>query len=262
MERISQFAISRPRPNADFRLFCFPHAGGSPIAFFGWPEGLGSSIECVSLLYAGRGHRLREKPCERVSDLIEEIAGGIAPYSDKPFAFYGHSFGGIVAFELARKLRDAGRPEPLHLFVGAARPPHLGLPFSPIHHLPNSSFVAEVQARYGGIPAVILKDPEVLEMFLPAMRADFTAYETYRFQAAQPLPTPITAFGGSDDSAVKGHTLQEWSMHTQAGFDARILSGGHFFPAVSGAELLDEIRARIERDSVVSVACSSVGEMQ
>ena len=245
MERTSQFAISRPRPAAAVRLFCFPHAGGSPVAFFGWPERLGGSVECVSLLYAGRGHRLREQPRTCVEDLIEEIAGGLAAFSDKPFAFYGHSFGGIVAFELARKLSDAGRPGPYHLFVGATRPPHLGLPFSPIHQLDDAEFIAKVQARYGSMPAAILSDPEVLEMFLPSMRADFTAYENYRFQPGEPLSIPITAFGGADDSAVKVECLEEWSLHTVAGFDMNVLPGGHFFLTVSGKELLDAVQLRM-----------------
>ncbi len=245
MKRTSPFVITRPRPAAASRLFCFPHAGGGPVVFFDWSERLGAAVECVSLLYAGRGQRLREEPRLHVEDLVSEISEGFPAFTDKPFSFYGHSFGGIVAFELARKMRRSGSPGPQHLFVGAARPPHLELPFPPIHELADGDFVSKVQSRYGGMPAAILQDPDVLEMFLPAMRADFTAYETYRFQPADPLDIPITAFGGSDDIAVKIDSLQEWSLHTVAGFDMNVLPGGHFFPSTSGRELMDALNVRM-----------------
>ena len=246
MKHTSQFVITRPRPAAASRLFCFPHAGGGPVAFFEWSQRLDPAVECVSLLYAGRGPRLREKPSVRVEDLVGEIAAGLAKFSDKPFAFYGHSFGGIVAFELARTLRRSGLPGPEHLFVGAARPPHMELPFSPIHAAPDEEFIASVQARYGGMPAAILQDPEILDMFLPPMRADFTAYETYRFQPGDPLDIPITAFGGADDTAVKVETLREWSLHTAASFDMNVLPGGHFFPTTSGKQLIEAVQVRMD----------------
>ncbi len=215
------------------------------MVFFDWSERLGTRVECVSLLYAGRGQRLREKPCLSVEDLVRQISEVFSAYTAKPFAFYGHSFGGIVAFELAREMKRSGLPGPEHLFVGATRPPHLELPFPPIHELGDADFISNVQCRYGGMPAAILQDPEVLEMFLPAMRADFTAYETYRFQPGEPLEIPITAFGGANDSAVKIDSLREWSLHTVAGFDMNVLPGGHFFPTTSGRELIDAINVRM-----------------
>lgn len=242
----SQFVISRPRPGATSRLFCFPHAGGGPIVFFDWAELLGPEIECVCLQYAGRGSRLREKPLNSVAELVEEIRKEIPKIVEKPFTFYGHSFGGIVAFELARNLRRTGFPQPNQLFVGATRPPHLESPFSPIHQLPDGEFIENIQARYGGIPDAIYRSPEVLEMFLPAMRADFTAYETYCFQPDDPLDLPISAFAGADDTAVSVGSIQEWSLHTRAGFDINVLPGGHFFPATNGSGLVCALQTHID----------------
>ncbi|MEO6828780.1 MAG: alpha/beta fold hydrolase [Acidobacteriaceae bacterium] len=241
----SQFVIVRPQPEAASRLFCFPHAGGGPMAFFDWPERLGKQVECVCLQYAGRGQRLREQPLVSVGALVREIIAGFERWTDKPFAFYGHSFGGVVAFELARALRSIGLPGPHHLFVGATRPPHLELPFSPIHGLGDKEFVEKVQARYGGIPAAIYNQPDILEMFLPAMRADFTAYETYRFATGEPLEIPISAFAGKDDAAVLPESLPEWSLHTVAEFDITLLPDGHFFSAASGGEVIGALQNRI-----------------
>lgn len=241
-----QFFIPQPRPEARSRLFCFPHAGGSPIFFFDWAERLGPEIECVCVQYPGRGSRLREKPLFSVHDLVEEIGKGFPAIVEKPFTLYGHSFGGIVAFELTRKLRNFGYPLPNQLFVGATRPPHLESPFSPIHGLPDDKFVEAIQTRYGGIPPAIYRSPELLEIFLPAMRADFTAYETYCFQPNEPLDLPICAFAGANDTAVATASVREWSLHTRAGFDINVYPGGHFFPATSGLDLVCALQAYID----------------
>lgn len=241
----SQFLIGRQQPGAAWRLFCFPHAGGGPVVFFDWSKLLGAGIECVSLQYAGRGHRLNEQPLLSVEELVQEIARDFPEFTDKPFAFYGHSFGGTVAFELARQLRRMGLPGPNRLFVAASRPPHLPLPYAPIHQLRDREFVENLQARYGGIPALIYRDPELLEMFLPAMRADFTAYETYSFEAEDPLDIPITAFGGADDMAVKLESLEQWGVHTTGSFELEVLPGGHFFPAACARELMHAIEIRM-----------------
>ena len=237
----SQFVTFRPRPAAAFRLFCFPHAGGTPIAFFPWADLCGENIECVSLQYRGRAQRLKETPLTSVDDFVREISLDLGALCDKPFAFYGHSFGGIVAFELARHLQRSGHAGPLHLYVGATRPPHLGSPFPSIHGLAEDEFIANIQSRYGGIPSVILEDPAVMKMFVPAMRGDFTAYESYRYKPGPPLEIPITAFGGAEDTAVKAACLHEWELHTEAGFDINILPGDHFFPLISCQALVHTV---------------------
>jgi surfactin synthase thioesterase subunit len=244
----SQFVTFQSRPTAKSRLFCFPHAGGAPITFFPWSNWFRKDIECICVQYRGRAQRLREAPLTSVQEIVDEILSALDGYSDLPFAFYGHSFGGIVAFELARQLQSSGRPVPIHLYVGAARPPHLESPFPAIHKLANPEFIARVQSRYGGIPTVISEDPEAMEMFLPAMRGDFTAYETYSYQPGSALEIPITAFGGAEDRMVKPECLREWASHTEAGFDLNILPGGHFFPSTCGQEMVRAFEARIVVD--------------
>ena len=158
------------------RVFCFPHAGGAPSVFFEWAVRLGQEFECVCIQLRGRGSRLHEKSHEAIVDIADEIAGNITGYLDVPFVFYGHSFGGVIAFELARRMKREGKQGPAHLFLGAVRPPHLAPPHAPIHALPEREFIDNVQGRYSGIPAAVLREPEILQFFLPALRADFTAY--------------------------------------------------------------------------------------
>jgi medium-chain acyl-[acyl-carrier-protein] hydrolase len=245
MDSSSDFFVAQPRPGAALRLLCFPHAGGAPTAFFPWNALLGQEIECLGVQYPGRGQRFREEPLTSISDLAHGIINRLTDVSDKPFAFYGHSLGGLVAFELARCLRRLGMPGPQHLFVGASRPPHLESPFGPIHMLPEGEFVEALQARYGGIPAAIYEDREVLRVFMAAMRADFTAYEHYRMVDEAPLQVPITAFAGAEDQVVTAASMREWAVHTDTGFELKVLPGGHFFPNSSIGTLIQTIRDRV-----------------
>jgi medium-chain acyl-[acyl-carrier-protein] hydrolase len=183
-----------------------------------------------------------------VEDLVEEIGQSFTIWGDKPFAFYGHSLGAIVAFELSRQLSRSGGPTPFLLFAGAARPPHLKRPFPAISNLPDAEFLEAVQQRYGGIPKEIYADKEVLNVFLPMLRADFEAYETYRFEPGRPLEAPITVFSGDQDAMVSIDVLDQWAVHTSAGLKVNVLPGGHFFNGSSNARLVDELRIRLGAD--------------
>lgn len=245
MDPRSVFSIAQRKPDAALRLLCLPHAGGGPTAFFPWIALLQPEIECVSAEYPGRGQRFREESLTSISDLAGGVAARIAEIADKPFALYGHSLGGLVAFELARSLRRLGSPAPEHLFIGASRPPHLGPLLPMIHSLPEDEFVEALQARYGGIPAAIYKDREVLNLFIAPMRADFTAYERYRLLPEAPLGVPITAFAATEDHAATPSTMREWARHTAAEFDLKMLPGSHFFPPDSIALAVQTIRDRL-----------------
>lgn len=245
MNSTLDFSIAQPKPDALLRLLCFPHAGGAPAAFFPWIALLAPEIECVCVQYPGRGQRFREEPLTSIPDLVSKILPRMADITDKPFAFYGHSLGGWVAFELARALRRVGLPAPEHLFLGASRSPHLGPLLPTIHELPEEAFVAAIQTRYGGIPRVIYEDREVLRLFVGAMRADFTAFELYRISPEAPLEIPMTAFAATEDDAVTPSSMQEWARHTTAEFELKRVPGGHFFSPDSIRLVVDVVRERV-----------------
>jgi medium-chain acyl-[acyl-carrier-protein] hydrolase len=235
-------------PDTGMRLFCFPYAGGAPAAFFGWAEILGPEIEVVCVQPPGRGARFLEKAYSRLDLTIEEATQALSAYRDRPFAFYGHSLGAWVAFEVMRRLRTDGRRQPVHFFAAASRPPHLGPLSPPIRDLPNEAFLEAIQNRYAGIPAEIRNEPELLEFFLPVLRGDFAAYETYVCEEEAPLRVPITALTGADDSLVTPEITNQWERHTQAGFEMQIMRGDHFFLNTSRDALLELIRDRLFGD--------------
>jgi medium-chain acyl-[acyl-carrier-protein] hydrolase len=226
-------------------LFCFPYAGGSPYVFREWRSRLQPEIQVAALQSPGRGMRIAESPYHAVGEIVTEVMDGLAGLGDRPFAFYGHSLGALVAFEAARQLRREGRPQPLHLFVGSARPPDIGPLMPPLHHLPETEFLSALQARYSGVPAAILDNPEILSIFLPALRADFTAYERHEYQTEPPLGCPISSFVGEEDKHISAETMAGWKAHTSAAFALQVFRGGHFFMDEDRDHLIDTIARQL-----------------
>ncbi len=119
------FVTQRANPPAEIRLFLFPYAGGGPAVFNKWALEFPASIEVWIAHYPGRGARYQEAPVKEIRTLAERLSQAIRPFLDKPFAFFGHSLGGLLAFELARNLRSNHLPQPQLLFVSAYGAPHL-----------------------------------------------------------------------------------------------------------------------------------------
>jgi medium-chain acyl-[acyl-carrier-protein] hydrolase len=223
------FVCPRPSPGAEKRLFLFPYAGGGPAAFGKWPASLPGTIETWIAHYPGRGARYSEPAPARIKALLEGLSQAIPPLLGKPFAFFGHSLGGLLAFELARQLRRLGLAGPHMLFISACGAPQLPDPHAPIHALPKPEFLQALQ-QLNGIPDELANLPELMELLLPAMRADFEAVESYGFiPDEEPLSCPIVAFGGLEDARVSRERLEGWDSQTNSGFKTRYFPGDHFF---------------------------------
>jgi len=164
-----------------------------------------------------------------VEQFIEKLLPPLRKFLDLPFIFFGHSLGGLIAFELARTLRRENLPQPVALFLSACGAPHLVNSNLPIHHLPDSGFIAEL-TRLNGIPQEIFRNPEAMQLILPVLRGDFEAAESYKLNPnAPPLACPIHAFGALDDPRVSHDQIEGWAAHTTSAFKPHYFSGGHFF---------------------------------
>lgn len=182
-------------PQASLRLFCFPYAGGATLTFRTWPDSLPMALEVCPLELPGRGKRITSAPFTRLQLLVQAIAIALLPYLDKPFAFFGHSMGGLVSFELARLLRKNYGKVPVHLFVSGYRAPQVPDPDPPIHDLPEPEFLEELR-RLNGTPEIVLENTELMQMLLPALRADFAVIETYAYTPESPCLWWFTGSGG------------------------------------------------------------------
>jgi medium-chain acyl-[acyl-carrier-protein] hydrolase len=243
------FPTIKPHRNARLRLICFPYAGAGTAVFRAWPDTLTEAIEVRVAQLPGRSARLREDRHEQMPPLIETLAKALRPLLDRPFAFFGHSLGALVAFELARELRRQALA-PIHLFVSGHIAPDLPNPAPLIHELPQEAFLRELQSL-NGMPQAVLESKELLEIVLPAVRSDFTLLETYEYVPQPPLGCPITAFGGLQDPRTSKRGLESWRSQTIEKFDLVMLEGDHFFIDTSRPVLLDSLARRLsEKKSV------------
>jgi medium-chain acyl-[acyl-carrier-protein] hydrolase len=233
-----------PRPGT-IRLFCFPHAGGAAGVYRLWPGGLPGQIEVIAAQLPGRANRLYEPPASGIPQIVDELVRAIRPLATQPFAFFGHSMGSLIAVQVARALADTGGPMPAHLVVSGRPAPHLPDIATPLAHLSDREFVAEIDRRYGGIPTEILDDADVLALLLPSLRADLAALESFRPVTAAPLPCPVTVFGGSEDRLTPREHLDAWRSVTSRSFRVRVFPGGHFYLDRQRADVLADISATL-----------------
>jgi medium-chain acyl-[acyl-carrier-protein] hydrolase len=209
-----------PRPDASLRLLCLPYAGGSSATFATWPSRLPEAVEMLTAELPARGSRLNDPAVCDAGEIARILAAELD--ADTPLALYGHSMGGLLAFELAQLVR------PVVLLVSGRRPPHLPEPYDEIRHLPDDEFVTVLRHRYGRIGA-LLDRPDVRDAFLPSLRGDFTLCEEYAPSTEAPLDCPLLVYGGMADRDATLDELREWQRYTTGLFSVATLSGGHFF---------------------------------
>jgi len=244
--------IMRPKtnPQARYRLFCFPYAGAGASIFNSWLAELPSEVKVCLIQLPGREDRLQESPQTRCKPIIETLTPIIKPYLDLPFAFFGHSLGALLSFELIRELRRQKSSLPTHLFVSGSKAPQLPDLKLPIHRLPDEKFIAKIKS-FNGTPEAVLQDTQLMARFLPALRADFAVLETYFYAEEAPLKCPITAFGGWEDRQVNQEELSAWKQQTEAEFTVQMFRSDHFFLHSARQDLLKAIAAQLERHSLI-----------
>lgn len=235
--------IPRPDPGARLRLFCFPYAGGGASIYTPWGRMMPPEVEVVAVQLPGRENRIGEPAVASLRELTPRVAEGLAPFMDRPFAFFGHSMGGLIAFDLARKLRREGRPGPLHLFVSARPAPQAAFTLRRMHDLPRDEFIEGLR-RYNSTPEEVLQNEELMQLVTPTLRADFSVSETPPYTPEPPLETPISAFGGVDDDDVPVWTVEAWREQAAGEFRVVTFPGGHFFVN----ELRDRVVAEVTAD--------------
>jgi len=231
-----RFACRRPVKQPSLRLFCFPYAGGGVAAFRFWADYLPSNVEVNTVELPGREAQLRLPSFVRVQPMVRAIGDALEIYLDQPLAFFGHSMGALVSFEVARLLRREHTIEPRALFVSGRRAPQL--PIEPAtYDLPEDEFIAELR-RMGGTPEEVLNHPELLHLLIPTLRSDFELCQTYSYYSEPPLSCQLTAFGGLNDEFVAREDLEQWREQSTEPFQVRMFPGDHFFLHSSQSLLL------------------------
>lgn len=218
--------IPRPRPRARARLVCFPHAGGTARFFSTWLTALPPSVELVAAQYPGREDRLAEPAVEDMELLAGPLAEALEELPALPSAFFGHSMGAVVAFEVARALRARGGRRLRHLFVSAcAEPSGRGESAVP----PTDEEVYDLLRRFGGTDTLVLDSDAGRDAVLPAARADFRLTAGYRPVPGAVVDCPVTAVVGDQDPSATPQAAEGWERRTTGSFTMATMPGGHFY---------------------------------
>jgi medium-chain acyl-[acyl-carrier-protein] hydrolase len=234
---------------ARVRLFCLPHAGSGSAGFYRWRRWLPAEVDLCPIFLPGRELRLSEPLVSSASRLADGIAEAIAPLLDRPYAIFGHSMGALLAFELARKVKQ----EPSALYLSGRIAAHLPPPHVGLHRLDDEALVRALAARYGGAAQTLLEEDDLREVFLPIVRADLAVVETYRYRQGRPLGCPITVFAGDGDRSVSEAGLAGWRVETTGEFAVRYLPGDHFYwRGEGGVPLVEEISRSVTTTATAS----------
>lgn len=245
----SGWFVSRPGFDPSVaRIYCFPHAGGSPRAFLDWQTGLAGDGEVVAICRPGREHRATE-PAPTIGEFIDGAAAAIAAAAadNRPFYLFGHSLGALIGFEVCRKLVAAGEAAPHHFVASGCSAPSL-LPSERVKNIAKLSGkeFAEAIGFFGGLSGDVIADEEMRDLLLPGVIADFHMAVGYRYQPGSPLPMPATVVVGRDDPHVREAQVEPWGMEFTEPVDQRWVDGGHFYFESRPATII-EILAEIVR---------------
>ena len=203
-------------------------AGGNALVYRAWSTGLPADIEVCSIQIPRREGRSWEPLFTRLEPLLQALLQTLRPHLNMPYAFFGHSLGALIGFELARALIREREPGPVHLFVSGHTAPQIPISCRALHRLDDAEFMQEIR-RLNGTPTEILDDAELMALFLPALRADIAINETYVYTPGTPLECPISAYGGWEDNMTSHAGLADWREQTYGPFSLRMFPGDHFF---------------------------------
>lgn len=237
------------RPDAVARLVCFPWAGGGSIYYARWGQLFNSSVEVYSVKLPGRETRVQEPFAEDIQQIVDEVISVLLPkLKEKPFVFFGHSFGALTCFATAEHLKKKHGLEPVHLFVSGTSAPHSKARQTSMKRseLSDEEFLKWMTA-VGGTPSEILKNTEVVKLFLPVLKADMQVVERYSYPAPESnvLTCPVTCFDGKEDTP---HDLEAWKDLTSGEFTIQMLPGAHFYLKDPSNEtiIIDNITKHLE----------------
>jgi medium-chain acyl-[acyl-carrier-protein] hydrolase len=212
-------------------LFCVAYAGGTAAAAYGrWARLLPASIQVVPLELAGHGRRASEPFHDSVEAVVRDLAATVTPVARQArYAFYGHSMGTTVVYELVQQLADKGLPAPEALFLSGGSPPHYPHPQRHIHLLSDELFLAEIH-RLGGTPASFFKTSDLVQAFLPVLRSDYQLIDRYKpHHPVHVTSAQIVVLQGKSDPLVTEYAAKLWHEYTRGAFEMHLFCGDHFF---------------------------------
>lgn len=218
----------RHNSKARVRVFYFPYAGGNAFAFSGMEANFSGDVDVFAIQAPGRGQRFHEKPISCLDTYVSLVIKAISPYLNIPFIFIGYSNGSLIAYEVARRLQSLYGIAPVHLVLAARRAPNLPQLRPSISNMNHDDLLYELR-RYSRTPEEILRDEEVMSLFIPMLRADFALGELALFETKPVLKLDATLFWGRQDEDTSEEGIRAWFDLIEGEVNVVEFQSGHFF---------------------------------
>ncbi len=223
-------------------LWCLPYAGGGASIFRGWDAALAPWVDVRPIYLPGRDRRFSEVPFDGIAALARILSVLTGPWDNLPQAWFGHSMGAALAYETVVHVQNnVQRTPPRLLAVGGRAAPGLGRLRSPMHALPESDFIAQL-VKMGGTPQAVLEDEELMELYMPLLRADFKAIETWQSSEVKLKSTNLLVLSGEDDPETTPERTEAWASFGGRHVTRERLPGGHFFINTHREQVLQLLR--------------------
>lgn len=227
-------------PQANINLFCIPFAGGAKHSFRGYQDHAPTYLNVEPVELPGRGSRVVEPLLSSVPEMTEDLFALLKDKLDTPYGLYGHSMGSLLVYTLTCKIIREGLPLPTHLFVSGAKAPMHARKHIIRSNMPDAEFIAELKAL-GGVPQAVIENQELMDFFLPILRADFKVLEEYEHQHCSPkMKLPVLAMTGSDEN-IKAQEVADWEQETEGKVTHEEYPGDHFFIQQHESQIITRI---------------------
>jgi len=218
------FKEKKAGQHKSLRLFCFPYAGGNSSVYQDWDKHLDENISLVSVHLKGRLERMDEDAINDIDILVDELYYNIKPFLDEPFAFFGHSLGGLVAFALLEKLEENGY-KAKKLIVSASKAPHV-YALDKLDNYSDETLVSKLKA-HNNTPDYVFESKELMELILPTIRADYQLLDSYKNTKDKKINSKIIILNCEED--INKELALEWGEYTNASYGYIAFEDGHFF---------------------------------
>jgi surfactin synthase thioesterase subunit len=231
-----------PSPTARIRLVCFPHAGGSASYYFPLSSALTPEFDVFGVQYPGRQDRYSEPFVETIDELADQAHAALSALPDAPLAFFGHSMGAVLAFEVARRCETLSGRQVVTVFASGSRAPSR---YGDERNAKSDTDLVGVMRELGGTDPRVLENPELLATFLPAFRNDYRALQAYHRGTDVGISAPIVVMTATDDPKTSETDARAWHEHTSGGGEVHTFTGGHFYLEKQPQRVIEVVSAAL-----------------
>lgn len=209
------------------RLFCMHVAGGSARMFLPWRKLLPHWIELCAVQLPGRERRIAEPLNTEVSEVTADFLGCVGHLLDRPFVLFGHSMGGLLAYDCAREIQERQLRRPSAVIVSATRAPDTARRSD--WYGSNDVELVDLLVTMGGVTREVFDNLELRSILLAIFRADLALCDRYRLNGRGGIHAHLLALAGTRDRVAPPESVRGWQRYAFGSFEYKEVGGGHFF---------------------------------